>query len=167
MRGLDRLAVLVADRHLALGVGPERAGLARAARFRHQLENAMGIVERCRHQFRCFTAGVAEHDALVAGTLVLVARGVDALGDIARLGVQINLDRSLFPVKSGLLVADIFDREACEMGNVIARDRGRSAGLAGNHHAVRGRKRFARNPDLARVPAVARCDVEKRVDDLV
>ena len=74
----DRLAVLVTDRDLALGIGAEALLGARAARLRQVLQDAVGIVDRRRHQFRRLPAGVAEHDALVAGTLFLVAGLVDA-----------------------------------------------------------------------------------------
>ena len=86
----DRLAVLVAQRDLALGVGPEAA--ARAPEWRASasaLEDLVGVVDRRRHQLGRLVAGVAEHDALVAGALVLVAGGIDALGDVGRLAVQV------------------------------------------------------------------------------
>ena len=83
----DRLAVVVADGDLALGVRAELAGarrrLARASAS--SLEDLVGVVDRRRHQFRRLAAGIAEHDALVARALVLVAGGVDALGDVGRL----------------------------------------------------------------------------------
>ena len=70
----------------------------------------MGVVERRRHQFGRLAAGVAEHDALVARALVLVAGGVDALGDVGGLGMQQNLDIGVAPVEALLLVADVLDR---------------------------------------------------------
>ena len=50
-------------------------------------EDLVRVVDRRRHQVRRLAAGVAEHDALVAGTLVALLVGgiVDALGDIGRL----------------------------------------------------------------------------------
>ncbi len=165
--GLDRLAVLIADRHLALGVGPQRLGFPGAPRLRHHLENPVGIEDRRRHQFRGLAAGIAEHDALVAGAFILVAGGIDALGDVARLGMQMHFDRRLFPVEAGLLVADVLHREAGDVGDEVAGDRRRPAGLAGDHDAVGGRQRFAGDAHLARVPAVLWGDLEEGVHDLV
>ena len=96
----DRLAVVVGDGHLALGVGAElRAPRRTSAPRSSGLQDAVRVVDRRRHQFRRLAAGIAEHDALVAGALVLVAAGIDALGDVGRLGVEKDLDRR--PSSSG------------------------------------------------------------------
>src|ERR1044071_5774084 len=50
-------AVLVTDRHLALGVGAERLGLPGLARVRHHLEDLVRVVDRRRHQLRRLAAG--------------------------------------------------------------------------------------------------------------
>ena len=42
----------------------------------------MGEVDRRGHQFRRLVHRIAEHDSLVARTLVLAGRGVDALRDV-------------------------------------------------------------------------------------
>ena len=164
---LDRLAVLVADGDLALGVRAERLGLAGAARVRHHLEDLVRVVDRRRHQLRRLAAGIAEHDALVAGALVLVAGRIDALRDVARLGVQKDLDVGLLPVEAGLLVADVADRQPRDMRHVILGDGGGPAGLAGDHHAVGGAQRLAGDPHVARIPAVTRRLVEESIDHLV
>src|SRR5262249_18026215 len=70
--GFDGLARLVTDRHLALGVRPERVSFTGAPRLRHDLENVMRVVNRGRHKFRRLTARIAEHDALVARALIFV-----------------------------------------------------------------------------------------------
>ena len=75
------------------GIGQRFAGLLR-------------VIERRRHQLRGLGAGIAEHDALVARAFVLVARGVDALGDIDRLGMDDALDLGVHPMEAFLLVAD-------------------------------------------------------------
>ena len=86
----------------------------------------MGVIERRRHQFGRLVAGIAEHDALVARAFVLVARGVDALRDIGRLGVQQDFDIGVAPMEPVLLVADILDRRAGGLFNRRQRrDRGR------------------------------------------
>ena len=69
----DRLAVMVLDGDLALGVRPELGRVAGLPRLAHHLEDAVGVEDRRRHQLRRLAAGIAEHDALVAGALVLVA----------------------------------------------------------------------------------------------
>ena len=88
LRRLDRLAVFVAHRHLALGVGAERLFPARMARLGNEAKDLVRVLNWRRHEFRGLAAGVAEHDALVAGAFVLVAGRVDALRDIGGLGVQ-------------------------------------------------------------------------------
>ena len=110
----DRLAVLVLDRDLALGVGAELGGgaLAGLARIGEHLEDLVGVVDRRRQQFRRLAAGIAEHDALVAGAVILVAGLVDALRDVGRLRVQQHVDLGLLPVEAVLLVADRLDRLA-------------------------------------------------------
>ena len=47
--------------------------LPACARFARCFEDLVGVVDRRRHQLRRLAAGVAEHDALVARALVLVA----------------------------------------------------------------------------------------------
>ena len=107
---LDRLAVLIAHRDLALGVRAQRLFGARVPRLGDLAQDLVGVVQRRRHQFGRLAAGVAEHDALVARPLVLVARGVDALGDIGGLRVQQHFDLGVAPVEPVLLVADVLDR---------------------------------------------------------
>ena len=107
-----RLAVRIAQRDLALGVGLQRRLLAGMARIGQQFEDLVAVIERRRHQGRGLAAGIAEHDALVARAFILVAGGVDALGDMGRLGVQQHFDLGVLPVKAVLLVADVLDRGA-------------------------------------------------------
>ena len=127
LRRADRLAVLVAHGHLALGVRAElgRRTLAGLARMGEVFEDLVRVVDRRRHQLRRFAAGVAEHDALVAGALFLVVAGlvgVDALGDVGGLRMQQHLDLGLVPVEAVLLVADVLDRHARDMGDPVLGD---------------------------------------------
>ena len=110
------LPSVIAHGDLALGVRAERLGLAGVARVGHELENLVRVVDRRRHQLRRLAAGIAEHDALVAGALVLVAGRVDALRDVGRLRVQQHLDLGGLPVEAVLLVADVLDRGARALG---------------------------------------------------
>ncbi len=70
----------------------------------------MGQMDRRRHQRLGLAAGISEHDALVAGALILVAEGIDSDGDVGRLLVQMNLDIGGLPMESVLLIADVADR---------------------------------------------------------
>ena len=108
----------------------------------------MGVVDRRRHQRRGLVAGIAEHDALVAGTLVLVAGGIDALGDMGRLGMEIDRDVGGLPVEAFLLVADILDRLAGELDHRVLGDGIGTAHLAGDDDAVGGGKRLAGHAGL-------------------
>src|SRR5262249_44865926 len=112
-------------------------------------------------------ARISEHDALIARALILVSGGIDTLRDIARLRMQVHLDVGLLPMKAVLLVADLLDRQSRAMGEIVLGYRRWPAGLAGDYHAVRGRKRFASNTNLARVPTVTGREIEEGVDDLV
>ncbi len=162
----DRHAVLVANRHLALGVGAEALLGARAARVGQVLQDAVGIVDRRRHQFRRLTAGVAEHDALVAGALFLVAGLVDAGRDVGRLRVQQDLDLGGLVMEAVLLVADVLDGGA---GRGLD-DRGIDGGaahLAGDHDAVGRGQRLAGDADLVGVEAGLGAFAEEQVDHLV
>ncbi len=72
--------------------------------------------------------------------LVLVARGVDALGDVGGLGVQVDGDVVVLPVETVLLVADILDGRAGQLLQVLEGHRIGAAHLAGDHDAVGGRQ---------------------------
>ncbi len=126
LRGFHRLSVFVADRDLALGVGTERFRLAGVPRLRHQLQDAVRIIDRRRHEFRRLVASVAEHDALIARAFVLVAGGIDALRDIRRLRVQQDFDVGVFPMKAFLLVSDVLDRGARALDQYVLGDGARA-----------------------------------------
>ena len=123
LRGRDRLAVLVFDGDLAFRVGPQCGFLAGMPCLRQKAEDAVRIVDRGRHEFRRLVAGITEHDALVAGTFILLLAGIDALRDVGRLRVQQDLDLHRFPVKAGLLVADVPDGLAGHGLDLFGRDR--------------------------------------------
>ena len=138
--GFDRvrLAVLVADRDLRLGVRAQPVEAAIAADFRLPFHQAVREVDRHRHEAGRFVAGVAEHQALVAGALVEVeaAAFVHALCDVLRLlavgdqhraGVGIKADR-------GVGVADALDRLAGDLAVVDVLRAGRD--FSGEDHEV-------------------------------
>ena len=77
--GTDRLAVFVAQRHLALRVRAEIRCLAGMSVFGHSLQYAMRKMDRRRHQMVGFGTGVTEHDALITGPDVFVAARIHTL----------------------------------------------------------------------------------------
>ena len=167
----DGLAVLVSDRDLALGVRAELGGRAFAllAGERQGLEDLVGIIDRGRQQLGRLAAGIAEHDALVAGADILVARLVDTLSDVRRLRMQQNVDLGLLPVEAVLLIADVADRLArgrlhlrldlllVEMG----------ADLAGNDDAVGRRQGLGGDANLGRLVPGLDGLLEEQIDDFV
>ena len=120
---LDRLAVLEPQRDLALGVGLQEGRGAGMAIGRHLLQDLVAVVERRRHQVGRLVAGEAEHDALVARALVLVAAGVDALGDMRRLRVEVVGEIERLPVEAVLLIADAPDRIARRLLDLVGERR--------------------------------------------
>jgi hypothetical protein len=97
-----RLIVLVLDRHLALAVGPEEVDLASAAYAGEISHQIVRVHDRGRHQLGRFVAGVAEHQTLVAGALLLeqtLALG-DALRDVARLRLDCRQHAASLPIEA-------------------------------------------------------------------
>ena len=66
----------------------------------------MRQVDRRRHIGLGLAAGETEHDPLIAGPFVLVAAGIDTLGNVGRLRVEVIFQRGMTPVEPFLLVAD-------------------------------------------------------------
>ena len=135
---LDRLAVNILQSHLAFGVGTEPWLVAGVAGVGHGAQDAVGQVNRRRHQHVGLAASVAEHDALVAGALVLVVAGIDALGDVARLGMDIDVDLGVTPMEAVLFVADIADRFSGGAFQVVVGDAVGAADLAGKDDLIGG-----------------------------
>ena len=127
----------------------------------------MGVEDGRRHQLGGFVASVPEHDALVAGALVLRGGGVDALRDVRRLGVQQHLDGGLVPVEAGLLVADVLHRHAGMMSDEVAGDGAGAAVLAGDDDAICRGQRLASHPHPPRIEALRLGLAEEEIDDLV
>src|SRR5271155_1306434 len=136
------------------------------ARLRNRAQDLVSVIERRRHEFRRFAASVAEHDSLVARAFVLVARAVDPLRNVGRLGVQQNLDIGFAPIEPRLLVADILDRLANGRIDSVVRDFW-SADLAGDDHAVGRRQGLAGDANLIGIDARLRPFTEEQIDDFV
>ena len=108
----------------------------------------MGIEDRRRHQRRGLVAGIAEHDALIAGTFILIAGGVDALRDVGRLRMDMHLDLGVLPREAFLIVADILDGGARRFFHHPSGDRSGAADFAGQHDTVGGRQGFHRDAGI-------------------
>ena len=107
----DRLVILVAESDLALGVRAQPAEYALAAHFRLALYQSVRVGNWCGHQHVGFTGGVAEHQALVTGTLVFRFGAVYALVDIRGLHAKCGQYCAGFIVEThlGAGIADILD----------------------------------------------------------
>ena len=161
---LDGLAVDILQGDLALGVGAEAGLGAGMAGFGEGAQDLMGVIDRRRHELRGLAAGIAEHDALVARTLVLIAQRIDALGDIGGLLMDQDIDLGILPVEAVLLIADVADGLAGHVLQQILGHRGGPADLARQDHLVRRRQRFAGD---ARVGIGAEIGIDDGVGDAV
>ena len=134
----------VADGDLGLGVGAQPGQAAVLAQFGLALHQAMRVMDRQRHQLRGFVAGVAEHQALVAGALVHVQSLalVHALGDVGRLPVDRGEHGAGIVVEADFraVVADALDRFARDVDVVDCRMGG---DFAGNDDQSGADQRFA------------------------
>ena len=106
----------------------------------------MRQVDRQRHELRRLVAGVAEHQALVAGALVqrIVLRLVYALLDVGRLLVVGHQHGAAFVVDAelGVVVADALDGVARDLLEIHRRSGG---DLAGHHDQAGVDQRFRRH----------------------
>ncbi len=126
----------------------------------------MGVVDRRRHELRRFPAGIAEHDPLIARSLVPVAGGIDSLRDVGGLRMEQNFDVGGSPVETLLLVTDVLDRAARRGLDRVLFDR-RAAHLARDDDPVGRRQGLARNPGLIGIQTGFRAFAEEKVDNLV
>ena len=167
-----RLAVLETQGHLALRIGLQERRRARVAIRSHALQDLVAVIQRRRHQVGRFIAGEAEHDALIARAFVLVAAGVNALGDMLRLAVQVVREVESLPVESVLLVTDVLHGLADALLDFIESARcpfavfvhAPAADLARQHHAIRCRQRLAGD---ARFGILAEEQIDDGVGNLV
>ncbi len=165
--GVDRhrLAVDVLDRELALGVRAQPGQAAVLAHLGLALHDAVGVVDRQRHQAVGLVGGVAEHQALVAGALVerVVVGVVHALGDVGRLAVDRRQHRAALVVEAdvGVVVADAADDFLRDLAVVGV---GGGGDLARDHHQAGGHQGLAGH---ARLGVLGEDGVEHAVGDLV
>ena len=143
-----RLPVDILDGDLALRIGAKPLGgtaLAEAGQFAAE---AMSIHDRRGHQFGRLVAGVAEHESLVArtllgGLLAIGLLGVDPLGDVGALGGDDVVDEDGVCVEDvvAVVVADLTDRIADDLSKIQDRLEGLLAelgngDLTADHHDV-------------------------------
>src|SRR5690606_32179067 len=132
--GVDgvRLAVNVAEGELALGIRQQPGQNLLLAHFCLLLDEAVGVLDRGRHQCVGLVAGKAEHQALVAGALFFLVRRVNTLADVAALfadGIEYGAGVAV-KVLAAVVVADVTHYLADDF---LVVDGGGSRDLAGNH----------------------------------
>jgi hypothetical protein len=157
------LPPVVAQGDLALRVRTQPGQLAGLAQLRLALHQPVRVVDRRRHQHLGLVARVAEHQALVAGALLLVLALVHAHGDIPGLladGVEHGAGGAVeADVRAG--VADIRDHVAHDFLEV---DIGAGRHLAGNDDHAGLDHGFHGDAGL---PVVLQDVVEDGIGDLV
>ena len=152
-RAGDRLAVFIAQRDLALGIGLEEGRRAVLAVLGQALQDLVAVIERRGHEVGRLVAGEPEHDALVAGALIFVAAGIHALRNFGGLAVQMVLEGQRLPVEAVLLIADFAHRAAHRFLDFFLRAGGpagvfRPVGIVGVVH--RGATDLAREDNTLR-----------------
>ena len=167
-----RVLRVVLDGDLGLAVGAEVLQRAVLAYGGELLGEALGDHDRQRHQLRRVVTGVAEHQPLVAGALLVervhgagpaLVPGVDALGDVERLPADGHLHAAAVAVEAlvGAVVADLEDLLAHQLGHGGV---GGGADLARHDHEPGGEQRLDRD---ATAGVVLDQVVEDGVADLV
>ena len=169
----DRAVVgVVLDGDLGLAVRAQVGQRAVLADLGELLGEALGHHDRQRHQHVGVVAGVAEHQPLVAGALLVhrvhragaaLVAGVDALGDVAGLAADGDHDAAGGAVEAlrGRVVADLEDPLAHDLLDV---DVAGGGDLAGHDDEAGGQQGLDRDPA---VRVLAQHLVEDRVADLV
>ena len=121
--------------------------------------------DRQRHQLVGFVAGVAEHDALIAGALIaaLAGRRRHALIDLVRLlgDERDDLQRGVAERLARVGVADLLDRLPHDL---VVVELGVGRDLAGEHDVVALDERFAGDAALR---VLLEAGVENRVGDVI
>ena len=166
------VVVVVLDGDLGLAVGTQVVERAVLAHLGELLREPVGQRDRQRHQLGGVVAGVAEHQALVAGALLVhgvdragaaLVSGVHALGDVAGLAADRDHHAAGVAVEAllGGVVADREDPVADLLLDVDVAGRG---DLARHDHEAGGQQRLDRDPA---VRVLLEHGVEHRVTDLV
>ena len=142
----DRFAVDIADGELRLGIGAQPRQAAVLPDLALTLHEPVRVIDRERHQRGRFVARIAEHQALIARSLVevVVGRLVDASLDVGRLPSVTHHDRAAIGVEAQfrVVVADLADRLARDPRVVVPDIRG---DFAGQHDETRRDQRLGRD----------------------
>ena len=147
---LDGLVAVIGDGDLGLAVGAQVGELAALAHLGEALREAVGQVDRQRHELSGVVAGVTEHQTLVAGALLVLGvratgavleGGVHALRDVGALLADGDLDATGCAVEplGGAVVADPQDGLADNLGDFdirLGRDLTSDVDEAGGHHRL-------------------------------
>ena len=169
--GIDAhgLVILVVfDCHLGLGIRAEPLDLALFAEFLDLFHELVGEANRERHQFRGLVHGVAEHHALVAGTLLVVflafgSLGINALGNVR--GLLVHRDEHgaalVVELQFRIHVTDILDGVA---GDFLEVNNGLGSNFAGNNDEARVHERFTSDAALR---VLCEAGVEDGIGNLV
>ena len=143
----DRLAAFVTHGDLRLRVGTQERQAAVAAHFALPLHQPVRVIDGKRHQRWRLVARIAEHQALVARTLVqvIVGRAIDTLRDVGRLPAVADHHRTAVGIEAQLrvVVADRANRVARHAGVI---DVGFGGDLARHHDESGGDQRFRGDP---------------------
>ena len=171
-----RVVLVVLDGDLGLAVGAQVGHRAVLAHLGELLREALRDHDRQRHQHVGVVAGVAEHQALVAGaTLVHLVDGVadpglvtlvDALRDVGRLRADGDLHAAGQAVEAlvGVVVADVEDGLADEVRH---RGVGVGAHLAGHDDQAGRQQRLDGDPEVGLLRVVLHQVVQDGVADAV
>ena len=100
------LAIDIAHRDLAFGIRPQERQATVFAQLGLAFDQAVGVINRCGHEFSGLAAGEAKHQALVAGAgvQVVVAGVINALGDVVALLVVGHQHGAAFVVNTVVCV---------------------------------------------------------------
>jgi hypothetical protein len=167
MRGTNRLAILVLNSDLALGIRSQGLFLAGMTGLCQQLQNALGIIERCRHEGWRFIAGIAKHYALVACAFIFRGSRIHTLCNVSRLFMKQDFHFGRLPVKTVLLVTNALDGAPRRILNLGVGHRRRPAGFTADNNPVGGRKSFAGDAHQRRVHPLLQGFAVEQIDDLV
>ncbi len=118
--GIDRAGlagIVVTEGQLALGIGTQPGQQATLTQLGLALHQPMAVVDRRRHVRVGFVGGIAEHQALITGALILGLFAIDALGDFdALLADQVEHPAGLaVETDVGGGIADIHDHLAHQL----------------------------------------------------
>ncbi len=165
----DRLVAVVLDGHLGLAVGTQVRNRAVLADLGQPAGQAVRQGDRQRHQLGRVRAGVAEHQALVTGALLVelvegvlqprLVGGVDTLRDVRGLRVDRHVDPAGVAVEAlaGLVVPDLLHAVTDDLRDV---DLGLGGHLAGHVDLTSGDHGLDRD-------TAARVHAQHRVQDAV